>query len=111
MRIGVFEILVILLVAFVLIGPEEFPKLLARLGKGLKELKKASAELTSDMQEIAKPIKELKKPLDEMAAPFKEALEPVSKIKEEADKELDLINGELNTVIEKGFEQKNSDKL
>lgn len=88
MRIGVFEILVILLVAFVLIGPEEFPKLLAKLGKGIRELKKASLELKDEISDIAEPVNELKKPFEEMAQPLSELQKSVNSGLESLENEL-----------------------
>ena len=78
MRIGFTEILVILAVALVVLGPEKLPLYMKKFGQAMRELKKYSSELTEDLKEnvIA--------PLDEAQRPLREAMEPL----ENLDKEL-----------------------
>ena len=69
MRIGFTEILVILAVALVVLGPEKLPLYMKKFGQAMRELKKYSSELTEDLKEnvIA--------PLDEAQRPLREAME------------------------------------
>ena len=78
MRIGFTEILVILAVALVVLGPEKLPLYMKKFGQAMRELKKYSSELTEDLKEnvIA--------PLDEDQRPLREAMGPL----ENLDKEL-----------------------
>ena len=46
---GAGEILIILLVAFIVVGPEDLPKVARKLGKGVRHLKSAMRELTDDI--------------------------------------------------------------
>lgn len=78
MRIGFTELLVILAVALIVLGPDKLPVYMKKLGEALREFRKVSSELTEDLKEnvIA--------PLDEAQKPLREALEPL----ESMDKEL-----------------------
>lgn len=78
MRIGFTEIIVILIVALVVLGPDKLPVYMKKFGEAVREFKKYSGELTEDLKEnvIA--------PLDEAQKPLREAMEPL----ENLDKEL-----------------------
>lgn len=78
MRIGFTEIIVILIVALVVLGPDKLPVYMKKFGEAVREFKKYSGELTEDLKEnvIA--------PLDEAQRPLREAMEPL----ENLDKEL-----------------------
>lgn len=78
MRIGFTELLVILAVALIILGPDKLPIYMKKFGQALREFRKVSSELTEDLKEnvIA--------PLDEAQRPLREALEPL----ETMDKEL-----------------------
>lgn len=78
MRIGFTEIIVILIVALVVLGPDKLPIYMKKFGEAVREFKKYSGELTQDLKEnvIA--------PLDEAQKPLREAMEPL----ENLDKEL-----------------------
>lgn len=89
MRIGFTEILVILAVALIVLGPDKLPVYMRKLGQALGEFKKYSSELTEDLKEnvIA--------PLDEAQRPLREALEPL----ESLDKELKASAKDLEQSI------------
>lgn len=91
MKIGVFEILLIIIVALVLIGPDEFPKVLGKLGKALRDIKKASSELSNEIRDIAEPINELKKPLDE-------AVKPVYELKDSLNASLNSVGNDIKNI-------------
>ena len=46
---GAMEIMVILLVALIVVGPKKLPDLAKSLGKGLREIRKATDELKSNI--------------------------------------------------------------
>ena len=50
MGMSITEILVILALALLLFGPDELPKMAKSLGKGLRELRKASDDLRSTIE-------------------------------------------------------------
>ena len=47
--IGIWEILLILIVALIIWGPRKVPELGRTIGRALRALKKASADLTTEM--------------------------------------------------------------
>jgi Tat protein translocase TatB subunit len=46
---GAGELLIILLVAFVVVGPEDLPKVARKIGKAVKRFRSAMRELTDDI--------------------------------------------------------------
>jgi len=52
--IGMPELIVILVIALVVIGPHKLPELARSLGKGLAEFKRASEDFKRDMEQEAK---------------------------------------------------------
>jgi TatA/E family protein of Tat protein translocase len=48
--IGVPELLVILVVALIVLGPKRLPEVAKALGKGLAEFRKATADLTDELR-------------------------------------------------------------
>jgi len=51
--IGMTELLVILAIALVVIGPKKLPELARSLGKGLAEFRRASTEMRREFLEVA----------------------------------------------------------
>lgn len=66
--IGMPELLLILAVALIVIGPKKLPDLARSLGRAMGEFKKATAELKDSIQ-IDSELKEVKQAFDEMNAP------------------------------------------
>jgi TatA/E family protein of Tat protein translocase len=66
--IGMPELLLILAVALIVIGPKKLPDLARSLGKAMGEFKKATTELKESIQ-IDSELKEVKQAFDEMNAP------------------------------------------
>jgi sec-independent protein translocase protein TatA len=52
--IGVSELLVILVVALVVLGPQRLPEVARALGKGLAELRKATGGLTEELRDATR---------------------------------------------------------
>ena len=78
------EIIIILLVALIVLGPRRLPEIARQLGKWTAELRAAAREISRGLE---KEVAEIKEPLDELKAPMKEIREelsaPVKEIKEE----------------------------
>jgi TatA/E family protein of Tat protein translocase len=68
--IGMPELLLILAVALIVIGPKKLPDLARSLGKAMGEFKKATAELKESIQ-IDSELKDVKQAFDQMNAPAK----------------------------------------
>ncbi|MGM9942428.1 MAG: Sec-independent protein translocase protein TatB [Bulleidia sp.] len=74
MKIGWMELLVVLIIALVVLGPDQMPVYARKFGKALREFKKVSSDLTSEIRaDIVEPLNEAAKPLKEAAAPINEA--------------------------------------
>lgn len=58
-----WELGLIMLVALLVLGPKRLPALAKTMGKGLRELRKASTDLRSAIEE---PLQEMRRPLEEM---------------------------------------------
>ena len=91
MRIGVSELIVVLVVALLVLGPDKLPRYARKLGAALAEFRKASDEATREIRE------NVVEPLEEAQRPLREAIEPV----EELDR---AVKGNLNEV-RTSFEQ------
>ena len=85
MRIGVSELIVVLVVALLVLGPDKLPRYARKLGAALAEFRKASDEATREIRE------NVVEPLEEAQRPLREAMEPV----EELDR---AVKGNLNEV-------------
>ena len=71
--IGVPELLIILAIALIVIGPKKLPDLAKSLGRALKEFKKASREF-KDSLDIDDDIKNVKKPFSEIKADIRKVV-------------------------------------
>lgn len=59
--IGMPEMIIILVIALIVIGPHKLPELARSLGKGLAEFKKASEDFQKNIQEEARKTEEEQK--------------------------------------------------
>ena len=66
------ELIVIVIVAFVFIGPDQLPVYAKKIGKMLRELKKYTGAASEEIQ------KNVVEPLNEIQAPLKEAVAPLT---------------------------------
>ena len=84
--IGLPELLIILVVALIVVGPRKLPDLAKSLGKGMREFRKATDEIKGEFQEYEtyKDLQEVKSTITEAVDNLKPDLdlEPVKEIKE-----------------------------
>lgn len=66
--IGMPELIIILVIALLVIGPHKLPELAKSLGKGLAEFKKASEDFQRNIQEEARKSEEKPPPPAEQVA-------------------------------------------
>jgi sec-independent protein translocase protein TatA len=66
--IGMPELIIILVIALLVIGPHKLPELAKSLGKGLAEFKKASDDFQRNIQEEARKTEEKPAPPAEKVA-------------------------------------------
>lgn len=86
--IGMPELIVILVIALIVIGPQKLPDLARSLGKGLAEFKRATEDFKQSVEDEAKAADEKERITKEVAA--KETAEAGMEkeaVKEEAAKE------------------------
>jgi len=55
--IGMPELVIILIVALIVLGPEKLPEIARSLGKGLSAFKKAADDIKEDIMEVAEEPK------------------------------------------------------
>jgi len=61
--IGMPELIIILVIALLVIGPHKLPELAKSLGKGLAEFKKATDDFQRTVQEEARKVEEKEPPV------------------------------------------------
>lgn len=76
--IGMPELILILVIALIVIGPEKLPDLARAIGRGVGEFKKATNELKATLQEDDE-LKELKHSLSEAKAEMTDLVRESSK--------------------------------
>ncbi len=83
MKIGFAELLVILVVAFFVLGPERLPVYARKAGSLLNRLKGYSSRLTEEInRNIVEPVEDVTRPLQQAADPLsgmKKTLDEVKK--------------------------------
>lgn len=72
---GMPEILLILAIALIVIGPKKLPDLAKALGRAMGEFKRATSELKASI-DIDPELKDVKSAFDEMNTGIQEAIEP-----------------------------------
>ena len=78
MKIGTMELVVILLVAFLVLGPDQTAIYTKKLGKALKTLRIYMNSFTEEITEtVAEPLRDLREPLEELKKPFEELQKPL----------------------------------
>ena len=97
--LGFGEILLIIVIAIVVLGPEKTPLYAKKLGEGLTMFKQYSGKLASEIKEnVAEPLAEVVQPLQEVS---KELTEPFKDLAAEMDSFLHMMFG--NTEISTHF--------
>ncbi|MBN2420339.1 MAG: twin-arginine translocase TatA/TatE family subunit [Deltaproteobacteria bacterium] len=94
--IGMTELIVIMVVLLVVIGPSKLPELAKALGKGLAEFRKASQEI-KDSLNLDDEIKTIKKDTLDSINDFKNSLESDE---DEEDKESGAADEELASTLD-----------
>lgn len=83
--IGMPELIIILIIALIVIGPQKLPDLARSLGKGLAEFKRAAEDFKQNVAEETKQAEEKEAPAKQVAEKG-EHQEPVPPAKEEKEK-------------------------
>ncbi len=113
--IGMPELIIILVIALVVIGPKKLPDMAKALGKGLNEFKKATSEikeglnLDEDLKEAKGDLVDAVSGLDEPAADSKETPPDKSPKFDDFDEMLDDYHKEGATPLKDTKEKTPSD--
>jgi len=109
--IGMPELLVILAIALVVIGPKKLPDLARSLGRAFNEFKKATQEI-KDSLDIDDEVNEFKKPLNDMRDsinhPWSRSKDSSAPSDEPADSAPKPPNADNNTDAETESENSNA---
>jgi TatA/E family protein of Tat protein translocase len=73
--IGMPELLLLLAIALIVIGPKKLPDLAKSLGRAMREFKKATNEFKETIQ-IDEDLSDVKKAFDDLGEDFKESISP-----------------------------------
>lgn len=92
MKLGFGEILVILVVIMLVIGPDKLPEFAKKIGKALGEFRHATEDVSAELKE------NVLDPLDEAAAPIREAIEPIEEIKSSVNMNVREMQRNLGSV-------------
>ncbi len=92
MKLGMGEILVVLLIALFVLGPEQLPTYARKLGNALKAFRNAASETTEDIRE------NIIEPLNEAQQPLRDALEPVEEMQQEISQNVKDVENSLKGI-------------
>lgn len=107
MKIGFTELIVVMVIALLVIGPDKLPQVMRQLGKGLAQFKAATDEATKEIREsVVEPLEEAQKPLKEALAPVQELEKAVNGNVKDLKKSINSIG---KTKPEKKEEVNNSE--
>lgn len=110
-NIGMGELVMLLLVAFIIVGPKDLPKVAVALAKGIKYVKRMVRdvmsslnlnEAISEFNDVRKEVEEVVN-LENIVAPVKKELDEVTSVvgavEEDLKGEVTQINNELSKKI------------
>lgn len=89
MRIGLVELIVIIIVAIALIKPEKLRGLASNIGKAMKIIKEENEKLNS---EIVNPVKETVEPITK---PLQDTVKPVTDLTKEVEKTVNEVKSNI----------------
>lgn len=81
LNIGISEVLLVLLIAFLVVGPKDLPKVGAWLGRGLRKIRALLREVREEagLESVDQEVKELQKDLHQI----RKDADPTAGIREE----------------------------
>jgi sec-independent protein translocase protein TatA len=107
--VGTPEILIILLIAIILLGPSKIPQLARSLGEAVREFRKASAEISAEPIQPARPVRAEQPIISAQAKKEEVDYETIRKLAEklgvttEGKSEDELIKEIISKAKEKGL--------
>lgn len=71
MKIGTMELIVVLVVALLVLGPEKMPMYAKKAGRALRQVKDYTGEFTKEFNEsVVEPVSKVREPLDKATKPI-----------------------------------------
>ena len=64
--VGSSELVIILIIALLILGPKEIPKVARTIGKGMRELQRAKDELKKNIEFEDNPVSEIRSDITDM---------------------------------------------
>ncbi len=96
--IGPLELVLILVVALLVFGPEKLPEIGANLGRSVRELRNMSREITRNVNTLVnEPVAELRKPIDETSQVVQSIARTADTVRNPAEALQRAIAGQLAT--------------
>ncbi|MGD9097289.1 MAG: twin-arginine translocase TatA/TatE family subunit [Desulfobacterales bacterium] len=77
--IGMPEMILILAIALIVIGPKKLPDLAKSLGRAMNEFKKATREIKESI-DVGDDLKDVKKSFDDLNADIKTSVNPLNSV-------------------------------
>ncbi len=111
-QFGFFELVLVAVIALIVVGPRDLPKLMRMAGKGFAQARRMAAEFTSafnqmareaEMEEMRKEIEALKRenPVAEAKRAFDDVAKPIDDVvRNEANEIRDAVNRPLTPSAE-----------
>jgi TatA/E family protein of Tat protein translocase len=111
--IGMPELLLLLAIALIVIGPKKLPDLAKSLGRAMREFKKATNEFKETIQ-IDEDLSDVKKAFDDLGEDIKESVSPMNDTAEfkrpdepkSADGQVDPNGKDAESAVKKDTEDK-----
>jgi len=97
--IGMPELIIILVIALIVIGPSKLPDLAKALGKGMREFRKATQEIKESL-DLDEDFEEVKKGLVDTVSELNEPLDLEEAKKEEDEESQDTDSDQVSTSDE-----------
>lgn len=88
MRIGLTELLVIIIVALALIKPDKLGDYAKTAGQALRKFKETTKDINT---QVVEPVKEAMEPLKEVVEPIKEVVEPITSLQEDINSSIEEV--------------------
>jgi TatA/E family protein of Tat protein translocase len=105
--IGPLELVLILVIALLVFGPDKLPEIGAKLGKGVRELRQLSREISQGVNTLTEPIDEIRKPFDdagqivgEVSATATALRNPTQALQQSLEKQLAAPSAEPEAVVQ-----------
>lgn len=84
--IGPMELVLILMIALMVFGPEKLPEIGAKLGQSVRTVRKATREFSREIDQaraaVEAPLNEFKQPFNELKQPFEDLKQPFNDLKQ-----------------------------